>query len=180
MNTLIENEEQLYTMMRKQIVEPLIKQVSKKIADRLTEYIQTKWYDANGITPFYDRTYDFIDAVTTSDMSYKNGKMSINIYIDADKMRQFAPTYNKDGSLNRLGSRVSLGQDKNGYNKIEYEGISISKWLIQWIEEGQKSSFLPHKGIHMFKNVSNEMENKLNGIISEILREMGISFKKGV
>lgn len=164
----IENSKQLNEAIKQLVLKPLITTLAEKIVEKLVGYVADNWYNKTQQSEFYDRTYDFLTSIISSEITMKGFDFAMEVYIDYEKMEQISPTQDK------FGSRVSLD------NSRSYDGKSISYWLIQWIEEGQGSPVHSYKGIHMFKNVSKELETELDDYIIKSFNELKIKYVKGV
>lgn len=152
--------------MRETVLKPIIKKLAQKIGQRLQHYINDNWYNEPE-SDFYDRTYNFLTSVMDMEITMRGMDFAMEIYIDYGRMWQSPPS---DG---KFGARTSLNRE------TEYGGKSISYWLIQWIEEGQKSPVHAFKGIGMFENVSQELRSQLDIYIISCFNELGISYVRG-
>lgn len=171
------------TYVKKNILTPLIKDLTKEIHKELYDYVEKEWYESNsgrssfGRTnannSFYTRTYSFLNNLIKTDFKSKGHDFSMKIYFDYANMSTVPPEWGSSGFFTKFGSRVSLNGDTS------YEGASISKWLIQWIEEGQKSKIYSYDGIHMFKTLDERLRQDLDTRILLILNKYGVMAEKG-
>lgn len=160
----IRSTEDFKKIVRDKVLQPLLKKLAKKVGKKLQDYINEHWY-VNSESEYYDRTYDFLTSVTDIEIKMSGKDCAYEVFIDYNKMSQHP------SGAGMFGARTSLNDD------TEYDGKSISEWLIQWIEKGQKSPVNSYEGIHMFENVSEQLKTEINSLIYSSFAEMGISIK---
>ena len=160
----IRSTEDFKKIVRTNVLQPLLQKLAKKVGMKLQHYINENWY-VNSESEYYDRTYDFLTSVTDIQIKMSGKDCAYEVFIDYNKMSQHP------SGVGMFGARTSLNND------TEYGGKSISEWLIQWIEKGQKSSVNSYEGIHMFENVSEQLKTEINSLIYSSFAEMGISIK---
>jgi hypothetical protein len=152
-------------VLTKDIVKPILEEIAKDVANLLSRYVEKHWYikRMSILQGYYDRTYEFLDSITTTEVVQKGNKLSITIYFDYNKMSQTL------GSYDMFGSRTNITN-----NATSYQGRSLSEWLVLWIEEGQDSYIYSMEGIHMFENVSKYLVKKILGIFKNKLTKYGV------
>jgi hypothetical protein len=152
-------------VLTKDIVKPILEEIAKDVANLLTRYVEKHWYikRMSILQGYYDRTYEFLDSITTTEVIQKGNKLSITIYFDYNKMSQTL------GGYGMFGSRTNITN-----NATSYQGKSLSEWLVLWIEEGQDSSIYSMEGIHMFENMSKYLDKKILGIFKNKLTKYGV------
>lgn len=169
--------------IRKNILAPLIRDLTNEVYKELYNYIEREWYQNNagyslkssrrGVSLNYIRTYSFLKSLIKTETNNKGSDFSFKIHFDYNKMVVSPPWFSENGYVLNFGSRTSLNNDTS------YGGHSLSKWLVQWIEEGQRSSVHSYEGIGMFEHMENVLKQDLDIRVLNILNRYGVSAQKG-
>lgn len=144
-------------------IQDLLRDVAHEIADKLFEIIQTDWYDSH-YPNYYERTYEFLHAVTNSNVERVGSELRTDIYIDPSKITSSVG----NGFWNQ---HMSLD------GSTSYDGTPIGQWLIQWIEEGQNSRVYSYNGIGMFDKLDQYTMQNINKMVVYTLKSYGFSVK---
>jgi hypothetical protein len=169
--------------VKKNILTPLIRDLADEIHKELYKYIEREWYENNagysskslrrGGSLNYFRTYSFLKSLIKTEVKYKGSDFSFKIHFDYNKMVVSPPWITSSGLVLNFGSRTSINNDTS------YEGSSISRWLVQWIEEGQNSPIHSYSGIGMFEHMEDTLKQDLNSRVLAILNRYGVTAQKG-
>lgn len=131
-------------------VEDNLEIIGKHVKSVLENFILNDLYRT--YTPSeYERTQNFLHAVTVSAVKKKGNIREIEIYIDPEKLQQIQrPLGEWSAHMSSLG--------KN-YGDTEYQGKSISEWLIYWLETGDNTSPFSRGKIGMIENTREWLED---------------------
>ena len=98
----------------------------------------------------YERTNQFLEAVTVSGVKTKGNISEIEIYVDPDKL---FPVQREKSEWSSYMS--SLGKN---YGDTSYGSMSISEWVVHWMEFGNRSPY-SREPIEMYKKTRERLED---------------------
>lgn len=154
----------LYSLMKhiENNIEKTLPDVARLVEVKLRNYVMEHLYNASKPSQ-YQRTYQFITALTVGNIKKISNGYSVALYFDPKKIEPFEV---KDSYWNQ---HMSID------GSTEYKGKSISEWLIEWIEYGEDSPKYSRDGIYMFENTFKEMEETRQHVIKmkNELRKLG-------
>ena len=82
---MIRSEQELFKLMMEDLRKTMTR-LSDKILKRWRELIMQNWYEAHDESPYYTRTYEFVESLTSTGlMPIKNG-YEVLIYFDTNMM----------------------------------------------------------------------------------------------
>jgi hypothetical protein len=157
----------------KKDIQDVLQHVASQTANKLYEIISYEWYDKhndNGL--YYERTYQFLNAITKSDIRNIGDGFEIDIYID---YKDIYPMHASEE--NQFNKHMSLDNSKNSGDT--YAGKNIGEWLIDWIERGQDSPVHSEDGVFMFKKTREWLDKELSSIILYEFSKKGWNIRVG-
>jgi hypothetical protein len=132
----------LYVDLETEMIKNLRK-IATEIKSVLQRYIKTEIYDkGQAVTDWYTRTYELLNCLETSEVKkVGKGQYEVYVYFDTSKIHPFERRgmYDYDG----FNAHMSLNGDR------EYEGRTISDWLVQWWEYGNDNPIWDMEGVGM-------------------------------
>lgn len=160
----IYSDTELRKVIMEQVIYPMQKEISKRITDKLKEYIHKNAKKNGGESTLSTRT---MRKYTTYQIEKKGDACVSTIYIDDDAMQDEAVEH-KYGMYSKF---MSLGLE------TDYKGQSISYWLVSWLEETEANGLRgnnPIPAIHMFENTYKEIESLIPTWVKELAERYGV------
>lgn len=150
-------------------LELVLKEAMNEIAeitkDELQRIVDRDWYMRSGYSlGTYERTYQLIDSITADIIRDDGYFLYTHIYFDLTKILP-------EKRLSGFNAHMSLNED------ITYGGESISWWLVNWIEYGNKGALgnNPIQGIAMLERTSEYVRENIDRITRRVFRRKGLS-----
>lgn len=142
-----------------EITKEVLNAVGEEIANILWNNVDTLWYSRPYNQEYSTRTNEIIDSITNAFPIKVNDKTySVEVYFDETKIQPHA-------------SEQFFNQHMSLDGSTSYEGRAIGSWVIQWMEEGQRSPVHPYAGVHFFKKTVKKVGNEGSGAITAYLRD---------
>ena len=150
------------------VIQDILDELAAEIVEIVKSYIDMELY-SRPESKIYDRTGDFLRAVTSSSVKKTGGTYSVEIFLDPAKI----PPKKAFGD-DRLNSRMTI----DGETAIN--GREISTMLNEWIEEGNSLTDIKGspKAVHMWENTGKELDNSFGTMVLEAFSKHGIKVNK--
>jgi len=163
----ITNQKQLEAMLNG-LLKDIVSEIAEEATEKLKTIVREDWYrssPAKRSIPGYDRTGQFINAITHTAIKPTGNGFEVMVWFDDS---QITSTKRDQGTW-AYGHNVS-GQDT-------WNGEDIGKAMVRWIEEGTPSSLYSYGGIGMVKKTAEWLERELPGIAESVLKRHGLQAK---
>ena len=119
----IRNEEQLRQVLLKKSKD-IFEGLAKDITDELIKNINERIYSKGASSEFYERTYQFFDAIIIPEVKVTNNKISVDVGIDHTKIK---PMMGESRQFNK----------HMGFNSVDtWKGITVGEALLSWWDYG--------------------------------------------
>ena len=144
----------------------IIKDLSKDIAKLLESHVYAGIY-AMPSSEAYSRTYDFLNAITASEVTMIGNHFEATIYIDWKELPYKPPE--------TQGKMPSRSLDMAGEFQT-LNGKPIGYWLIEWIEEGGSLGIIrgKPKAVHMFQKTNENLKESFNQRVIHLFGSYGV------
>jgi len=151
----------------KMTLEQALREMAKETAEFLSQMVKSHIYR----TPesnYYDRTMEFLNSITQSQVKKVGNELQIEVYFDSDKIY---PHSSPPGS-EKFNAHMSLD------GSASYNGRSIGNWLVEWLEEGFSGGVLPPQEGHFFIKETREwLVDELDGILIKAFKRAGFDIR---
>ena len=140
------------------IIQTCLQEIAKETEEYLKIYVETLWY-GDHFPDRYQRTFQFLNSITKSEIEMKGNKMNVAIYFDTSKI---TPNFLGNGEWNQ---------------HMGFNGQPFVDGLIETIENGNPSPYSPsyaRGGIGMLKETSKWLEKELPRIAKRVFEKYGL------
>lgn len=105
-------------------LEVIFTNLAKDITDELIKNVNERIYSKGASTEFYERTYQFFDAIIIPEVKVSGNKVSVDVGIDHTKIN---PMVGNSGQFNK----------HMGFNSVDtWRGITVGEALLSWWDYG--------------------------------------------
>lgn len=159
----IKNEAQLKVVLIKQVAESF-ENISKKITDELMKNINERIYSKGASSIYYERTYQFFDAIIIPEVKITNGKVFVEVGVDYTKIK---PMMGESHQFNK----------HMGFNSVDsWRGMTVGEALLSWWDYGTDNGRLSLPQTNYWYDVFGDREyasqpnyKKLDDLVNEIM-----------
>ena len=125
----IRNEAQLKSILLGQMA-GMFDNLSKDITTELMKNINERIYSQGSSTEFYERTYQFFDAIIIPQVKISGNKVSVEVGMDVSKIK---PMMGEPHQFNK----------HMGFNSVDsWRGMTVSQALLSWWDYGTSNGNL--------------------------------------
>ena len=173
---LIKNEAQL----REVIIENLRKSMeslAENITDKLMKNINERIYSVGSSSEYYERTYQFFDAIIIPKVEVKGNKVSVEVGMDYTRLK---PQMGSEGQFNK----------HMGFPSVDsWRGMTVGEALLSWWDYGTTDGIVNLKQTNYWYDVFGDracssnpnykkLDDLIDKIISQELGEIGVVYRK--
>ena len=71
----------------KSLISIALKNISQKLSEDLKQIIQAEYYDKYPFPKLYERTFQFLNSATSSEVSIAGNTVSVNVYVNYESLK---------------------------------------------------------------------------------------------
>jgi hypothetical protein len=172
----IKNESQLQTVIIESMRQSM-ESLAKNITDQLMKNINERIYSSGSSSQYYQRTYQFFDAIIMPKVEVKGNKVSVEVGMDYTKLK---PQMGGEGQFNK----------HMGFPSVDsWRGMTVGEALLSWWDYGTADGIVNLRQTNYWYDVFGDrayssdpnykkLDDLIDSIIHHELGEIGIVYKK--